>query len=57
MGLGRAALPEEIAAWDKDVSPDPAGRPVPSGDVLTGEEVFAEQCAICHGDFAEGGKC
>lgn len=54
MGLGRAALPEEIAAWDKDVSPDGTGLPAGSGDVLTGEEVFAEQCAICHGDFAEG---
>ncbi len=53
-GLGRAALPEEIAAWDKDVRPDGTGLPVGSGDVLTGEEVFADQCAVCHGDFAEG---
>ncbi|SFR32390.1 c-type cytochrome [Litoreibacter janthinus] len=53
-GLGRVALPEEIAAWDKDVSPDGTGLPVGSGDVLTGEEVFADQCAVCHGDFAEG---
>lgn len=53
-GLGRAALPEEIAAWDKDVSPDGTGLPEGSGDVLTGEEVFAGKCASCHGDFAEG---
>lgn len=53
-GLGRAALPEEIAAWDKDVRPDGTGLPAGSGDVLTGEEVFAEKCAACHGDFAEG---
>lgn len=53
-GLGRPALPEEIAAWDKDVRPDGTGLPVGSGDVLTGEEVFADQCAVCHGDFAEG---
>ncbi|SHK02323.1 sulfur dehydrogenase subunit SoxD [Shimia gijangensis] len=53
-GLGRAALPEEIAAWDKDVAPDGTGLPAGSGDVLTGEEVFADNCAICHGDFAEG---
>jgi cytochrome c len=25
-----------------------------SGDAINGEEVFAEHCAICHGDFAEG---
>ncbi len=54
LGLGRTATPDEIAAWDKDVSPDGTGLPEGSGDVFTGEEVFAEQCAICHGDFAEG---
>ncbi|MBW4709148.1 c-type cytochrome [Roseobacter sp. YSTF-M11] len=54
LGLGRVALPEEIAAWDKDVSPDGTGLPPGSGDVLTGEEVFADKCASCHGDFAEG---
>lgn len=53
-GLGRAALTEEIAAWDLDVLPDGTGLPEGSGDVLTGEEVFAEKCAACHGDFAEG---
>jgi len=52
--LGRPALPEEIAAWDVDVMPDGRGLPVGSGDVWTGEEVFVEQCASCHGDFAEG---
>ncbi len=54
LGLGRDALPEEIAAWDKDVSPDGTGLPEGSGDALTGEEVFADKCAACHGDFAEG---
>lgn len=52
-GLGRAALPEEIAAWDIDVRPDGQGLPVGSGDVWTGEEVFVENCAMCHGDFGE----
>ncbi|MEX0301872.1 MAG: c-type cytochrome [Leisingera sp.] len=53
-GLGRPALPEEIAAWDLDITPDGTGLPAGSGDVFTGEEVFAEKCAVCHGDFAEG---
>lgn len=52
-GLGRAALPEEIAAWDIDVRPDGVGLPEGSGDVWTGEEVFVEKCASCHGDFGE----
>ena len=53
-GLGRAALPEEIAAWDVDVMPDGRGLPEGQGDVLTGEAIFTEKCAACHGDFAEG---
>ena len=53
-GLGRTALPEEIAAWDGDITPDGTGLPVGSGDALDGEEIFADQCASCHGDFAEG---
>ena len=52
-GLGREALPEEIAAWDIDIRPDGQGLPVGSGDVWTGEEVFVAQCASCHGDFGE----
>jgi cytochrome c len=52
-GLGRTALPEEIAAWDIDVRPDGLGLPAGSGDVWTGEEVFVESCAVCHGDFGE----
>lgn len=53
-GLGREALPEEIAAWDVDVLPDGRGLPEGSGDVMTGDEVFQEKCASCHGSFAEG---
>lgn len=54
LGLGRPALPEEIAAWDVAVLPDGQGLKPGSGDVLTGEEVFGAQCASCHGEFAEG---
>jgi cytochrome c len=54
LGLGRAALPEEIAAWDKDIAPDGTGLPIGSGSVEYGEEIFSETCASCHGEFAEG---
>lgn len=53
-GLGRIALEEEIAAWDLDISPDGAGLPLGSGSVEAGEAVFSDNCALCHGDFAEG---
>lgn len=54
LGLGREAQPGEIAAWDVNVMPDGTGLPEGSGDVTTGEEIFLEKCAACHGDFAEG---
>ena len=54
LGLGRSATEAEVRAWDIDVRPDGAGLPKGSGDVETGEEVFIEQCAVCHGDFGEG---
>ena len=53
-GLGRPALPEEVAAWDLDISPDGTGLPVGSGSVEDGEMIFSENCAVCHGEFAEG---
>ncbi len=52
-GLGRPALTEEVAAWNTDIRPDGMGLPEGSGDVWTGEEVFVEKCAMCHGDFGE----
>ena len=53
-GLGRTAEADEIAAWDIDVRPDGMGLPEGAGDVYTGEEIFIERCASCHGDFGEG---
>lgn len=52
-GLGRPALPEEVAAWDWDVRPDGLGLPEGEGDVWTGEELFVDLCSACHGDFGE----
>ncbi|MCJ1902749.1 MULTISPECIES: c-type cytochrome [Paracoccus] len=54
LGLGRVALPEEISAWDTAVLPDGQGLRPGSGDVATGDALFADNCASCHGDFAEG---
>jgi cytochrome c len=54
MGLGREALPEEIAAWDTDVRPDGKGLPVGRGTVKQGDEIFQERCAACHGEFGQG---
>lgn len=53
-GLGREALPEEVAAWNHDISPNGDGLPIGSGSVEDGEMIFSENCASCHGEFAEG---
>ncbi len=53
-GIGRAALPEEITAWDIDVRPDGVGLPAGRGTPREGEALFTERCASCHGEFGEG---
>jgi cytochrome c len=53
-GLGQAALPEEIRAWDIDVRPDGQGLPPGKGTVAQGEKLFLQRCASCHGEFGEG---
>jgi cytochrome c len=54
LGLGRAARPEEIKAWDTDVRFDGAGLPVGKGTVKQGDQLYQERCAACHGEFGEG---
>jgi|TARA_B100001741_G_C16542975_1_gene595293 hypothetical protein len=52
--LGKVALKTEVAGWDIDVRPDGKGAPTGKGNALKGEEIYAEACASCHGDFGEG---
>ncbi len=54
LNLGRVATPEEVAAWDTDVRPDGHGLPPGKGSVKEGEQIYLQQCASCHGQFAEG---
>lgn len=54
-GYGKPATPEQIAGWDIDArGDDGAGLPAGKGNVARGTEVFADQCAACHGTFGEG---
>ena len=53
--FGRPASSDEIKLWDIDVRPDGKGLPDGSGTVGHGKEVFAENCAACHGDNGQGG--
>ncbi|MGH8803228.1 MAG: c-type cytochrome [Polaromonas sp.] len=56
VGIGRAATPAEIKAWDIDVRPDFKGLPKGQGSVRQGEVLWEAQCASCHGSFAESSE-
>ena len=55
-GVGRAATPAEVAAWDIDVRPDFKGLPPGSGSVASGQKVWDTKCASCHGTFGESNE-
>jgi cytochrome c len=53
-GVGRAPTPDEIRDLKTAIAPDGAGLPEGSGNAVAGQEVFAMQCARCHGTKAQG---
>lgn len=55
-GIGRAATPKEVAAWDIDVRPDFKGLPKGSGSVAKGQDIWESKCAHCHGVFGDSGE-
>jgi cytochrome c len=55
-GFGQAADDELVAEWDIDIPPDGSGLPDGSGTAGEGAEVYAAECAACHGETGrEGG--
>ena len=55
-GIGRAATPPEVAAWDIDVRPDFKGLPSGAGSVSQGQVIWEARCASCHGVFGESNE-
>ena len=53
--FGRPASSDEIKLWDIDARPDGKGLPDGSGTVARGKEVYAQNCAACHGENGQGG--
>ena len=51
--LGQIATAKQVSGWDIDVRPDGLGAPVGMGNAIDGEEIYADRCAACHGDFGE----
>jgi S-disulfanyl-L-cysteine oxidoreductase SoxD len=54
-GIGRTASDAEIAGWNIDIGRNGENLPPGSGTVSQGRELFAQQCAACHGEKGEGG--
>jgi S-disulfanyl-L-cysteine oxidoreductase SoxD len=54
--LGRAPTPDEVQAWDISVGPTGKELPPGSGTAKQGAEIFADKCAVCHGENGEGSK-
>jgi cytochrome c len=55
-GVGRAATPLEVNAWDIDVRADFKGLPSGSGSVSQGQDIWEAKCASCHGVFGESNE-
>jgi S-disulfanyl-L-cysteine oxidoreductase SoxD len=54
-GYGAKPTAAQIAGWDIDArGDDGVGLPPGTGTVDKGADIFADQCAACHGTFGEG---
>jgi cytochrome c len=53
-GVGRAAGDQDVRAFGVTVAPDGKGLPEGSGTAVEGRALFAQRCAKCHGEKAEG---
>jgi cytochrome c len=53
--LGQPISQTDLAPWDLTIMPDGTGLPPGSGTPALGKQLFADNCAICHGDNGKGG--
>jgi mono/diheme cytochrome c family protein len=53
--LGKPITPADLSAWDIDIEPSGAGLPAGTGTSDQGAMIFANKCALCHGDGGKGG--
>ena len=53
--LGRAITPLEAARDERNVFPDGRGLPPGRGTGIEGAALFAQKCAVCHGEGGRGG--
>ena len=53
--LGKPVSPDEVAAWDISILPDGTGLPPGNGTPVEGSQIYAQKCALCHGENGKGG--
>ena len=49
-GLGKPITEGDTTAWNIDVLPDGTGLPAGSGTAKQGAPIYAQKCALCHGE-------
>jgi cytochrome c len=54
--LGQPVTAADLAAWDISIQPDGTGLPPGSGTPAQGAKIYAQKCALCHGDNGKGGS-
>jgi len=53
--LGQPISDADLAPWDISVLPDGRGLPAGSGTPAQGAPIYAQKCALCHGENGRGG--
>src|SRR5882762_8635129 len=53
--LGQPIGEAELAPWDISILPDGRGLPSGSGTPAQGAPIYAQKCALCHGENGKGG--
>ena len=53
--LGNPISQADLAEWDINILPDGTNLPPGRGKAADGAKIFAEKCALCHGDNGQGG--
>ena len=54
-GLGTPLAPADLAAWNLNALPDGTNLPPGSGTMAQGAVIYAQKCAMCHGENGKGG--
>jgi S-disulfanyl-L-cysteine oxidoreductase SoxD len=53
--LGKPISQNDLAEWDINILPNGTNLPPGSGTAAAGAKIFADKCALCHGDKGQGG--